>query len=46
MKRLITEPDLYQTLASRTRAQAAKFSWDRAAADTLRVLESVVENAG
>jgi len=46
MKRLITEPDLYQTLASRTRAQAAKFSWDRAAAETLRVLESVVENAG
>lgn len=45
MKRLITEPDLYSTLASRTRAQAAKFSWDRAAADTLRVLESVVENA-
>jgi glycosyltransferase involved in cell wall biosynthesis len=45
MKRLITEPDLYQTLASRTRAQAAKFNWDRAAADTLKVFESVVDNA-
>jgi len=45
MKRLITDAVLYATLANRTRTQAAKFSWDRAAADTLKVLESVAESA-
>ncbi len=41
MKSLIGDSDLYQTLTSRSQAQAAKFSWDQAALDTLKVLESV-----
>lgn len=44
MKRLITDPDLYRTLASRTRNQASKFSWDQTAMAILKVLESFGEN--
>lgn len=41
MKRLITDDSLYMELADKALEQAAKFSWDQAAADTLKVLESV-----
>lgn len=40
MRRLITDEALYATLAARARPQAAKFSWDRAAEETLTVLEA------
>lgn len=46
MRRLIEDDDLYRTLSTRARPQAAKFSWDQAAEDTLRVIESVAESAG
>jgi len=45
MQRLIDDDELYWTLARRTRAQAAKFSWDQAAADTLKLLEQVAAAA-
>jgi glycosyltransferase involved in cell wall biosynthesis len=45
MQRLISDNELYRTLAGRTRAQAAGFSWDRAAAQTLNVLEQVAAAA-
>jgi glycosyltransferase involved in cell wall biosynthesis len=41
MRQLITDPGLYETLAERARLQSAKFSWDRAATQTLNVLEAV-----
>ncbi|TDJ30986.1 MAG: glycosyltransferase family 1 protein [Gammaproteobacteria bacterium] len=41
MKRLITDRALYDTLALKTKPQAAKFSWDRAAEQTLAVIEQV-----
>jgi glycosyltransferase involved in cell wall biosynthesis len=46
MKRLITEPSLYDDLANKALTQAARFSWDRAAEDTLKVLEQVAERKG
>ncbi len=39
MKRLITDRALYDTLASKAIPQAAKFSWDRAAQQTLEIIE-------
>ena len=44
MKRLIDDDALYQTLSARAIKQAARFSWDTAAAATLRIIESVVAN--
>ena len=41
MKRLITDRALYDTLALKTKPQAAKFSWDKAAEQTLVVIEQV-----
>jgi len=42
MRHLIEDDDLYRTLSARARPQAARFSWDQAAADTLRVIEAAV----
>ncbi|MCZ6619167.1 MAG: glycosyltransferase family 1 protein [Gammaproteobacteria bacterium] len=39
IRRLTTEVKLYETLALRARPQAARFSWDRAAEQTLDVIE-------
>jgi glycosyltransferase involved in cell wall biosynthesis len=46
MRRLIEDDDLYRTLSEHAQPQAARFSWDQAAADTLRVIESVAGSAG
>ncbi len=39
IKRLITDRALYDTLAAKAIPQAAKFSWDRAAQQTLEIIE-------
>lgn len=42
LARLLTDDGFRHQLASRARAQAAKFSWDRAARETLAVFEDAV----
>ncbi len=46
MRQLIQDSTVYEQLAARARPQAAKFSWDEAAAATLRVIEAVADSAG
>lgn len=43
MRQLIEDGSLYESLAARARPQAARFSWDEAAAATLKVIEGAVE---
>jgi glycosyltransferase involved in cell wall biosynthesis len=45
MKRLIDEEALYADLSRKAIAQAAGFSWERAAAETLRVIEQAGSTA-
>lgn len=45
MRKLITDEELYSTLAGRTQAQAGRFSWDQAAMDTLAVFDRVAASA-
>ena len=42
LRRLITEPDLREQLARAGLARAATFTWERAARETLDVLETAV----
>ncbi|MBC7293887.1 MAG: glycosyltransferase family 4 protein [Thermoleophilia bacterium] len=44
--RLLSDADLYEKLKQEGLAQAARFSWDRAAAETLAVYRSVLEEEG
>jgi glycosyltransferase involved in cell wall biosynthesis len=45
MHQLISDDELYRTLAGRTRSQAARFTWDRASVETLNLLEQVAAAA-
>ena len=45
MKRMITDRNLRDDLAAKAVIQAAKFSWDKAAEETLSVIERVGSNA-
>jgi glycosyltransferase involved in cell wall biosynthesis len=40
LRRLVTEPGLREQLARAGRARAGTFTWERAARETLAVLES------
>ncbi len=42
IERVLNNPDLWQDLHSRGIRQAARFSWDRAARETVRVYKSVI----
>jgi alpha-1,3-rhamnosyl/mannosyltransferase len=42
IERVLNNPALWQELHSRGLRQAARFSWDRAARETVRVYQSVV----
>lgn len=44
LERLLLEPQLRQSLASLGRARAAEFTWDRAARQTLEVIERQVDS--
>ncbi|MGH2541689.1 MAG: glycosyltransferase family 4 protein [Ardenticatenaceae bacterium] len=46
MNRLMAEPDARATLAARGPAQAAHFSWERCAAETMAVYETVTAHDG
>ncbi|HLG73145.1 MAG TPA: glycosyltransferase family 1 protein [Chloroflexota bacterium] len=41
LERLVTDADLARSLAAKGKARAAEFSWERAAAETLRVYHSL-----
>jgi hypothetical protein len=45
MRGLVVSPELVETLGIAGRRFAARFTWDRAAAETLTHLESVIANA-
>jgi glycosyltransferase involved in cell wall biosynthesis len=44
MRRLITEPDLRETLRQRGLERASRFTWERCARETLRVLYGQTKN--
>lgn len=43
LSRMLTDGSLRKTLASRAKAQAARFSWDRAASETLTVFQEAIQ---